>query len=459
MRFLKTKRFAKKAFRPAALSRHPREYLGEVASLVLYQLYGLDKNVEVTRQEKELRISGHGQIDYVLTCFEIANVLGQSPVKVAESVAAGIAKWIAQKNPPMQDKFKVQAVNGYVNFELSDEYISEAAYFVAHWLQKPQNRIAKNRNALVLTQGPILGDHPNAEYANQTLRFVLELYAGAGCKVKDSYIISDASELAASRVSTLLMGGGSSKKELDIEATKRRRSIRNAVAGISTEAELMNEVQKLREDFFRETEKHVGDTLYSKTDITSESKIASKVNEWLDKSVKKQGHILSDGRSKAVYYHINLGPLAALRSASGLLFEAAYLLYGLENMLEESRPAKDILVAIVPQKHHQLLYSHADMIVAGLSYKTFICIDAAQAQADMPKANGSEGLLSATYKEIAHILAGAVIHKAHTTESRAKLLALIDFPVELNSLAMQVRLLEVVSLVAADSKLAKSLKR
>ncbi|MDB5182405.1 MAG: hypothetical protein JWO47_189 [Candidatus Saccharibacteria bacterium] len=448
----------KKPKKTQPLSQHPREFIEELLNIVIYQLYGIEYSAVVAHPAKTVAAKTAHKIDYVFTSFELANGMDQSPIKVSDEIATQIIRWIEKKKPNSLQDIKLESVNGYVNFELSEKYLSEAAYYVAHWLQRPQDRQKKSKRMRILVEGPVLGEDPETKPVNETFSFVRELYGAAGYSVLSKYLMSDASEDAAKKSAPGLMESnnfrlmpkGHNPVVESAQFERRVRKLLNGQVAAKSDEALAQRILKLQKNYLERCIKELKKSNLNPEDLVAESALTKKVHEWLDTTAKKRDHIIFSTSNQSAYYHIPVGPMASLRTANGSLFRAAYLLYSLDTVLSHESSRHDLLVAIVPKKYHQLLYGHADLLGANISYKTFICIDPEFVYTTLPLRRKSLGALSIASQKIAHGLASALHKNVHNGEARSSLVGLVDFPVELNELASHVRLLEVFALITSS---------
>ncbi len=456
------------------LTKHPREFLGQVLKVAVYQTYGVDFMPEVNKQAKAIEAGNGKHIDYVFPCFELANLLKSNPGEVAETLAEHVKRWLHKSHPTMLDNVQTEAVSGYINFELSENYLSETAYYVAHWLQKPQSRKDRNKYVFLLVAGSTLGQAADDQHAETVYRFISDIYHVAGYNLKSEYLIPDSSEEIAELLNLQMWINDNNdqaqsvadyRQELSISAplAQREKKISAWLASLETDLTRAN-VKKLQ-DLLKHYIQAVNLSNFedsTKPNAQQESEIIAKTNRWIDEySLNSEGlGLIRDPESKAAYYHIESGPMASLRTATGVPLKAAYLLYATNKLLKKVKQDKTAspIIVIAPQRFHQLLYNHANRVIIESAFNSFVCIDPAVAQKALMHQEKLPESLSTALTQVSHTLAYAISRKAYNTEDRQKILSLIDVPVEFRELVTKSRPLELVTLLSNSVATAEQLR-
>lgn len=451
------------------IKRHPKESIEELLNVAIYQLYGLEIIAKLTRQNKTILADTHKNIDYAYPCFELANTIDEIPAKTSKEVARQAATLI-KKYTDFQENVKIESLNGYVNFTLSNDYIAQAAYFTAHWLQKPQGRLPKKMTARFLISGPAAGHKTNKHPAELTYRLLRSMYKIAGYSVESRYILTDTSETAAETLTMHIalergeIKKSSSKphaflriKQKNLKIAQLERSIKHELSGLTPltgnkqlakilslkKKELLNDLQEYTKNY----------KIKAKPEL--ETNLRKPVNSWVEKFAlsSKIGSVIHDPSSQAVYLELKTSLPVSLRSARGILFRNAYLLYLTDWLLQRARKLKgsqDPVILLVPRKFHQLLYAYSDMLIPNSAYNNVICLDPEQIYRIFSSDGHMSKALEDIFKLVAHRLGSAIGTQAHLTlHKRQLLLQLIDFPLDFNDLLKQIRPLELIALLNA----------
>ena len=336
------------------LLRHPREHLEEKLNGVLYQLFGIVEAQKLNRQQKE--INNGGDIDYTFRCFELANSMNQE----ANELAAAIGKHLKiaiQDEPKLSENVKITILNGYINFKLSDEFLAEAAYYVAHWLQKPSSRGTKKKTANLLVLGPTLGFMHKEHRAIKVYKYISDIYMVHGCAIKTQFLISDSSERAAFGITKLLIKAKHKHQGKSVFYKSRlQQSIRLFMAGVTAEHSEEFFIKKETDSWLKQLQKTLNKAQV-KTKSISESDITDRTQNWIS-AQKSKNPIVHDKNSLSAFCHFTGNPPVPLRTSRGALLTGAYLLYLEDKSLQKLRKTNpnEPLVIIAPQKFHEFFY-------------------------------------------------------------------------------------------------------
>lgn len=133
-------------------SFYPQEYIIPVIERYINLEWSLVYKPRLVRQERTTLVGSLKYIDYAIPCFELANQLRLSPTVVARRLAELVNT--DDDATSFSTKFKVESVDGYLNFQLSNEYLQQLKDKTVEWLKaQRQKRDGNDRLLFFETDG------------------------------------------------------------------------------------------------------------------------------------------------------------------------------------------------------------------------------------------------------------------------------------------------------------------
>jgi hypothetical protein len=401
--------------------RYPRQNIQRVVASVFDKAYGQVWDPRVVRQTKQLKLGSLEHIDYAVPCFEMSQVLKQSPAAISEKLAHEItANNIGN--------FKVEAVGGYLNFQISNHYLAEALTVAEAWFKEPWGLSGQKQSTDFLIVGPTLG----IESTLPTLSRVAHGY------IHDVY---DTLEQEAPLVQ--LVGDSSAEvvdglvKLLSQEATPASlRQLRRS--SLLTNQNAQKELKQLKDSFLEDSE----NTMFKDGTLVMESELDQEAQDFfatvapLAEGVN--AGVVKDDDSGAAYY-LQEDKAWSLRSSSGLLYKLAYVLYMIKKLTTASQAdAQSSLIVMASQRLHPVIYSFAFTNLGPEASSRIVCFDPAVSHADITEITqhnmDTSELLDMIFKNLADLPKNDGFKFPEV--ERMAILGLIDFLIELNSYVM-----------------------
>ncbi len=426
------------------LSIYPQVLIGSVLSSTLQKLYGVQFDLRMVRQNRKKKVGTLDFIDYAIPCFELARELNISPEVIAKRLAESVSssKDESDVGQYIRDSY-IEAVDGYLNFQLSDNYLAKLISQAAQWFSLPQLITASVRPQAMLVIGPTISETVQPyDTMYQALFCADAMYKLLGKEVPKYCLLRDYSEDTLDILTGLLEAIDNSKlpgvypNSRTFEFTRQTKSFMTK-SGENPENEKVTKLYgEKRNDWLKLHKKSLSFLDQPENRVLFESSLAYQVNGFIDElSDNRLKGIIHDAETGAVYYITPGNEALALRSAGGLLYSFAYLLFALEAILgviEEKRNGEVLI--IVPQKLHPIIYQYFAMLKEYKSLSsTIICFDPAVSQADIVEINRSIPRLMEHFTNLSTVLKDVMASDLDHYKARQNVLSLIDLPSELSS--------------------------
>lgn len=443
-------------------SMSPQLTLGRLVAHAVEDLYGLKWHPRVVRLRNKRIASSLQFIDYVIPCFELGQKLQTSPQKITKEIAAYLednrAKTVGLE---IHDSFQAEAVNGYLNFRLADEYLTKAVEAAAQWFESPIP-VGKQVRSKFLVIGPPLANGEEFYTVDTVNSYIHNLYNLLGNGPTTTFLMNDYSEEAATYLATYLENSLKSTSRLEAKKTPIHRQVKRALAKNSADPTTKNILKilgEIRTEWLASRKELLSDLKIKDYSVILESDIANKVHEYLDRQLtySDQNNIVFDTGTSAVYYDDPTLPVA-LRSIDGLLYKPAYVMFALKHLLAETHQnGQKVLVIIAPQKMHQLIYDHTSFLTGNNGFGTeIVCFDPLVSRADILEIQESILSFRDHFQQIAQTLVTSkiVLNQEH---KRKELLSLVDTPIELTDFVARQQLPAIFDLVNQTTTALNSL--
>jgi len=329
---------------------HPKFIIQHIVASSVRDLYGVQWQPRVVLQRhREVEDSSLKSIDYAVPCFELSQVIDQSPIQIAETLAKHLAGRLTETSDT--DYFKAissESIAGYVNFRLKQSLIKSVIKNSLLWYKTPI-QVASGKALDIYLMG-----YPDdsAEYVGNAVKLAHEVGNLLGVDIAVNYFYQNAS---SDYIDSLVEQSAADNVGVT-EKLKIKRALREHVASsedveaafIDTAGEYTSgQSQSLKHQL-------AGITGYI---VNSEQKLALKVHSFLDNELptitKGSTEYIFDEANRAIYFD-HEHDIVALRSAEGFLYEHAYMLYYLHNLKSWSQNTNRIML-FAPHSKHRLI--------------------------------------------------------------------------------------------------------
>jgi hypothetical protein len=336
------------------------------------ELYGLSWSPHVVCQQKQYSFSEMGDIDYAVPCFELSTKLGKSP----DIVTRELTKY-AEDDPrdhfnEIGDYFKLEALNGYLNFQLTESYLTESLANSSKWFAKP-NSLGQKLSpplCLVIYANELAGKEFDAEaYA---VYYASELWNLFDISPEITSVISNNSEKVATKLTSLVVDAQVQESSSIYGSTymNANRGVRAYLSGDDSH-NLSDEVKDGHSQYTNELSSIIlpGDILKQ---TLKESDLVKRVDSFLNSlkdSETKVEHLVIDEASKATYV-VSGEQAVALRSSTGFIFSDGYLAYVVNEILRKSLSTNSPVILYAPQRVHPYLRLIVDFVSSRNSFSS-----------------------------------------------------------------------------------------
>lgn len=391
----------------------PSQAIQELVMAAIEAEYHLKWVPRVVRQNKKLYVGSLNSIDYAVPCFELSQAISETPQVTAQK----IAKLINNK----KISFKVEAVGGFVNFELNQDYFNDSINFAKDWFKSPHIIGDFDRYGKLIVVSPrIISRAPRKEVTALAYKYVDQLHALLDIRTSAQFLVSDYSIETVEYLSF--------KTRPKIKRTVNRQIIHNyelldhEVAALALE-KLRARLKKFQTPNEREA--------WTNFIPVFESEIATNVHLFLDKLVTSSSRgIVADSSNAAIYLSSNDAELP-LRSSGGLLSRFAYVIFLVDSALKSAN-SKTSVVLFVPQIYHLYIYAWAEQMYGDKVGPQLVCFDPHVSKADILDIFNSIKSLKSHFKQISKILHEVQNRKNTPDDVRSDMLSLVDFSTDLN---------------------------
>lgn len=390
----------------------PSQAIQDLVMDAIQSEYNLKWVPRVVRQNKKLNVGSLKSIDYAVPCFELSQKVNETPQVTAKK----IAKLVNDK----KNSFQVEAVGGFVNSELNQDYFDESINFAKEWFKSPQiiGDLVR-RGELIVINPKIKSRAPRKEVTALAYKYVDQLHALLDIRTTAKFLVSDYSIETVEYLSL--------QSRPKISRTFNRRVIHNyQLLDHEVAATALEKLRIRLKKFQTPNEKEAWTNFIP----VFESEISSKVHLFLDELVASASQgIVADGSNSAIYLTSNDTELP-LRSSGGLLSRFAYVLFLADSTLKSANLATSV-VLFVPQIYHLYIYAWAEQVYGNKVGSQLVCFDPHVSKADILDIFNSIKSLKAHFKRISRILDKIQNVTNIPDDVRSDMLSLVDFSTDL----------------------------
>ncbi len=402
------------------ITSHPKEQIKSAVARAASVLFGVEWEPRVVRFARSENPSETLQvIDYAVPVFDLACKLSRSPLEVAQEVRSLLTATDFAE-------LKVDVIGGYVNFQLDNELIVSCSDTVSEWLRQSsqiKDIISKNYSLLVLGIGAL--EEEEVKDARYAVSFLSDLIGMLGNGVNTTYVVGDYSEESIPNISQFVLSSKSGESK-NTEA-KLRRQVKKL---FSNTASIVNsEELKSLHDLLEEGSAN-SNALEITNGLVYESSLAENVHAFLDNAeleISKTLH--KDAMSRAVYFvdADDEENVISIRSASGVLYRSAYVLYFISDYVEllQQSDNSDVIV-LAPQRHHKFIKSVATFL--GI-YELIHCFDPKVSRPDIASL-GSMSLTELMQRKRTDLV-GIKEEELNNVTYRRHIIELLDMPIDI----------------------------
>lgn len=394
-------------------SNFPSQAIKQLVTDAVKLAYQLDWTPRVVRQNKKLDVGSLKSLDYAVPCFELSKVVNESPHKTAQKIAYSVN---------VKGLVRVEAINGFVNFELSPDYFVSSLNLAKQWFEKPYRIDNEDWHSKFIVMSPnIVSRAPRQEVTAVAYKYVDRLYALLGLHTSAQFLLSDYS------IETVDYLSLHTRPKIKRGFTDGRVIHNFELLDNEVSSAALEKLQKRLNTF--QIPRH-GEA-YMEFCPMIESRLAPKVHTFLDNLTQNSPKgIIADSLNKAVYMTSNDKDLP-LRSSGGLLSRSAYVFY-LVDLAIKSTSKDTSIVLFIPQVFHLFINAWVGQAYRGMSGSRLVCFDPYVSKADILDISRSVKSLPYHFKKIAAILERSKNQKDIPEDMRTEILSLVDFTVDLS---------------------------
>lgn len=405
----------------------PQPTIHTAVECAVKRKYHVEWEPHVVRQHRTLKNSSLDFIDYAVPCFELAKIVGSDP----STVAAEVLNQIKSDDNSLLG-YKTETISGYVNFQVPYEALNRALERTIDWFDKPYLLEDIRHQFKFLVSGPTIGNEFDFALTRQASHYISELYSLIGAKYSITNLVCDISEEAAQKLSANWLGAmGINASDGALEQMRFRRAFEAYLVqkvdddGVNKITMLLNEAHAS----FRGSDFAASDI--NKWDDVFESDLAPAVQVFLDDEANQDRNpaLIRDAVSSALYYSKG-DSVIALRSARGVLYKSAFIIYTLADWLKETNEYTQISL-IAPSKNELVI---KDFIQNSLHQNTLVYFDPRVSQADIQEIAPSFESLKSHFQTIAQTLKEMPAENTRKPLLRQSVVSLVDTPVIANEL-------------------------
>lgn len=405
---------------PQTKITYPVATIASIVQVAIKQCYGLDWNPRVVRQAKKLAVGSLKHIDYAVPCFELTRQVDEPTLQIVDRLVIEVRSLLAQ-DVRLSEALKVEAVGGFVNFELSYDYLTEVVGMAADWFVRPEFLEPKHHNTFISIEPHLVSRAPRQEVTNVAYAYIDALHTLLKYSMDGHFLLSDFSYETTQHISRT-RGFKAGKKENGLYIHNHELLSHESTRG---------EIEKLRKRWTRlhtpqKTKAHWPYITHAESEMTTS------VHAYLeDLPQTKSGEgIIKDEANKAVYF-IKTDKAIPLRSANGLLYRTAFILYLVNEQLMASSHDAHIVV-LSPQRLHSFIYEFSLLLVD--QSRKIICFDPYVSRADLLQIKQAIPSLPTHFKKLRRVLTEVNTKSLNSSSMlRSDVLSLVDLPGELCS--------------------------
>jgi hypothetical protein len=391
----------------------------------------------VVRQNKLVENSLLEFIDYAVPCFDLSKLINKSSNQIAKQISDKLNEHLTSFERVLD--YRTEAISGYVNIQLSRVYINDSLKEAIKWYTDPFPLFEMPPNINYLVIGAGLGQDSGLGTTDNALYYIQQLYKSYSTRSLLDYLYSDYSIEAINLFQEFFISKQESKGHKQYELTRDDcKLIKKFFAG-DTRVEvngvmLLDLYKKFSTDSIVATRNNLDNIGIDNYLITSEYKHEKQVSEYLEAiSSKNHKGFLCDSSTKAIFYTYNNDAIP-LRSANGILYEYAFIMFSLEKKIEKC--VEDNTPLIIIGSHRidlvvsEMLRSIIDRKKSNVRVTYF---DPRVSKADIAELMSKTPKLPGLYKEIITVLDSVNDEMYSNIKKRQALLKLIDITIVVDS--------------------------
>jgi hypothetical protein len=308
------------------MNSRPKHFKLDVSKMIAKAAkleFSITWDPRVIRHAKDIGDSTLDYIDYATPCFELSKLVSAPP----NEISARLAKRL-QTIDNNEFIFSVESLGGYLNFMVHEDSLKSALSEAFNWFASPHKLPVESLDIEFLVAGiSSSSDSGQITITDLAYEYLGQIFKIIGIPIHSTNLVSDFSHDVSSdlcmRISDHRQSSGVEVNRLSVN-----REIKNYLKDIKPSAgELYEEISSVVEGDWMQKRimSEYEANIVSRT-ILHESEISEKVHKYIDASSTLQ----KDKGSRAVWTDLGSDTIA-LRSATGVLYTNAYLLYLLEN--------------------------------------------------------------------------------------------------------------------------------
>lgn len=431
----------------------PKVAIATLISSAAESMFGSSWQPRVVRQQRQIQGSLN-TVDYAVPCFELAQKNLLSPADVAIKLTEFLTD-----NPLAADvdiEYKVEAVSGYVNFQLSDASIAAAVKTATAWYKNPTPYYAlHSRNTCVVFGMGIYGDVA-LDTTDRAFAYIQDIYQVLGVHTKAQYIIDDHTEELVKFLHGMVIADKNFSK---IEQIRLYSEIRNFITSYpkpGRPSALARVLKDIRASWIDGRNIQISRRFINKYKNIFMSSQARPVHVFLNAQNDNES-IFLDPQSSAAYYIIG-EDMMPLRSAGGVLYPMAFVLYNLNVSIHRAMTSNDeALIVLGSHKMSLAISENINLLVGQAENKDRVrYFDPRASKASLLEIETEVPSTKVHFNTIAHALSMVSFATLSNHEKRLSLLTLLDMPAEISEYAA---LLHIPNLFDAISQSNDALKQ
>lgn len=404
-------------------SQSPHNQIKSMLFELVTNIYGIDWVPRVVRQHKRLNVGTLDFIDYAVPCYELAQKLNTDP----KDLALDIEHRLRQLNA---SEFKAEAIEGYVNFQLSESVFQEMRARSIEWYSSPHlgglSGLHKVNFAVV---GLNITSQPDLGTTDRARAYLQQIYKEVGISTKSKFLVGDYSNEMIDPLFELLENDGMDRLSL-------YRSIRSFLSKPDS-LKSGSSVSRVHKEMLRNWIAMNEVDTHSEDDLIFESNLSTEAHSFLDDYESSESfEMLKDEASLAVYY-VGEHDTLPLRSASGILYTPAFILYLLSKEIHEL-DQNDALVVVGSHRLSLLISTYIKSLVNNFdSRKTVIYFDPRVSKADITELYAKAPNVKDFLKVAVGCLRLVQDDDLRDGSKRQAVLSLLDLPIEINDFILR----------------------
>jgi hypothetical protein len=413
----------------------PSTLINTAIGQIAFEIYGKRWIPRAVRLRGNVGTSKLEHIDYAVPCFELAQQIKREPDRVSNRIHSLLITDKYRTIVP-QEKFKIESVNGYVNFQLTNEYIDSLLDMTTQWFAKP-NAIGLIAKTNLLVLAPNFIPENSTRTTDLSVHLLDSLFNILDTKPTIEYLLNDKSENYVNYLvnyidNTNLLG------RPKLNPLNRAKTYKEVKSYLFNKDDKNSSVKKaifeLRTSRLKERKNTLKALGFNEYKTVSESSLYNFVGDLFNKLAKESNSLklVFDPKNPAVFYNDPSYP-APLRSITGTIYHLGYIYYLVYSIVTDQTNGKGLAhVIIAPQKIHSYIYEFAEELSKNYKRKNkLVCFDPQVSRADIDEINRSIKSLKGHFNNLSEQL---LFSKARlqNKNTRKDILGLLDFPLELS---------------------------